>query len=111
LIHFLFLLAGFGIPCAIKLMSIELRDADYSFLQITDPFYSLYHVAGGRAIADSHKILVIVPSVAICILLANMPGVIRELRIVRELAPKRVLEDEAELHPPPEALPTSPWDE
>jgi hypothetical protein len=111
LIHFLLLLGGFGIPYAIKSMSIQLRDADYSFLQITDPFFSLYHVAIGGVIADTRKLLVIIPSVAICVLLATLPNVIRELRVVREAAPKRVLEDEAELHPAPEALPSNPWDE
>ena len=34
LINFLLLLAGFGIPYAIKSMSIHMRDMDYSFLQI-----------------------------------------------------------------------------
>jgi hypothetical protein len=111
LVHFLLVLGGFGIPYAIKSMSMTLRDADYSFLQVTDPFVSLYHVANDRVDADTRKLLVIIPSVAICVLLANMPGVIRELRVVREAAPNRVLEDEAELHPPPEAMPSSPWDE
>jgi hypothetical protein len=111
LIHFLLLLGGFGIPYAIKSMSMALRDADYMFLQITDPFFSLYHVASGGVIADTRKLLVIVSSVAICVLLANLPGVIRELRVVREAAPRRVQEDEAELYPPPEALPSNPWDE
>lgn len=111
LIHFLLLLAGFGIPYAIKSMSMQLRDADYTFLQITDPIYSLYHVTTGAVISDTLKLLVIIPSVAVCVLLANMSSVIRELRVVREAAPKRVLEDEAELHPPPEAMPSSPWDE
>jgi hypothetical protein len=111
LIHFLLLLAGFGIPYAIKSMSVQLRDADYSFLQITDPLFSLYHIANGGVFRDTRTLLVVIPSVAICVLLANMPGVIHELRVVRETAPKRVLEDEAELHPPPEALPSNPWDE
>lgn len=111
LIHFLLVLGGFGIPYAIKSMSMELRDADYSFLQITDPFFSLYHVAEGGVVGDTLKLLVIIPSVAICILLANLPNVIRELRVVREAAPKRVQEDEAELHPAPEALPSNPWEE
>ena len=111
LIHLLLVLGGFGIPYAIKAMSVALRDADYSFLQITDPFFSLYHVANGGVLPDTYKLLVIIPCVALCVLLANMPGVIRELQIVREAAPKRVQEDEAELNPPPEALPASPWDE
>ena len=111
LIHLLLVLGGFGIPYAIKSMSVALRDADYSFLQITDPFFSLYHVAEGGVLADTFKLLAIIPSVALCVLLANMPGVIRELQIVREAAPKRVQEDEAELNPPPEVQPASPWDE
>jgi hypothetical protein len=111
LIHFLLLLGGFGIPYAIKSMSMVLRDVDYTFLQITDPFYSLYHVGAGGALADTRKLLVIIPSVALCVLLANLPNAIRELRVVREAAPKRVQEDEAELHPPPETLPSNPWDE
>lgn len=111
LIHLLLLLGGFGIPYAIKSMSMELREADYSFLQITDPIFSLYHVGTGGVIADTQTLLVIIPSVAVCVLLANLPNVIRELRVVREAAPKRVLEDEAALHPPPELLPSNPWDE
>jgi hypothetical protein len=111
LIHLLLLLGGFGIPYAIKSMSTHLRDVDYTFLQITDPIMSLYHVAYGGTITDTYKLLVIIPSVAICILLANLPSVIRELQIVREAAPKRVQEDEAELNPPPESLPSNPWEE
>ncbi len=111
LIHFLLVLAGFGIPYAIKSMSVQLRDADYSFLQITDPIWSLYHVANGGVLADSRKLLVILPSVALCVLLANMPNVIRELRVVREEAPRRVVEDEREIHPPPEPSATNPWAE
>jgi hypothetical protein len=111
LIHLLLLLAGFGVPYAVKSMSVELRDADYSFLQITDPFYSVIHVMDGGVAADANAIALIVPGVAVCVLLLNMPSVIRELRVVREAAPQRVQQDEAELHPPPEALPQSPWDE
>ncbi|MCC7474422.1 MAG: hypothetical protein IT425_03435 [Pirellulales bacterium] len=110
LIQFLLLLAGFGIPYAIKSMSLELRDADYSFLQITDPFFTLYHLLDGGS-ADGPVLVLIVPGVALCVLLLNMPRVVRELRIIREAAPQRVAQDEAELHPPPEALPQSPWDE
>jgi hypothetical protein len=111
LIHFLLLLAGFGIPYAVKSMSIELREADYSFLQITDPFCSMAYVADGGVPSDATVIALVVPGVAVCVLLLNMPSVIRELRVVRESAPKRVLQDEAELHPPPEAQPQNPWDE
>jgi hypothetical protein len=52
-----------------------------------------------------------VPAVAICVLLLNLRGVVRELQQVRIAPPPRVVEDEEELHPPPPMMPTSPWDE
>jgi hypothetical protein len=110
LIQLLLLLAGFGIPYAIKSMSLSLRDADYTFLQITDPFTTMYHITEGGLPVHGGKILLIVVSAALCVLLLNTPRVIRELSVVREAAPARVLQDEAELHPPPESLPQSPWD-
>jgi hypothetical protein len=111
LIHFLLLLAGYGIPYAIKSMSLDLRDADYSFLQLTDPFNSLTHIAEGGSFTDANVIALTVPGIAVCILLLNVPRVIRELRVVREAPPPRVLRDEAELHPAPAALPQNPWEE
>lgn len=111
LIHLLLLLAGFGVPYAIKSMSLRMREADYSFIQITDPFYSLAHVGDGGVISDAAVLGLIVPGVAVCILLLNMPSVIRELRVVRVSAPARVIQDEVDLHPPPEAQPQNPWDE
>lgn len=111
LINFLLVLAGFGIPYAVKSMSTRLRDVDYSFIQISDPFYSLAHVAYGGVASDSDVIAIVVPGIALCILLLNMPRVIGELRVVREAAPARVIRDEAELHPPPESLPQNPWEE
>ena len=111
LIHLLLLLAGFGIPYALKSMSIELRETDYTFLQITDPFSSLAHVSENVGFGDAGVIALIVPGVALCLLLLNMPGVIRELQIVREAVPARVIQDEAELHPAPEEVPQNPWDE
>ena len=68
-------------------------------------------MADGGVLSDAAVIALVVPGVAVCMLLLNMPSVIRELRVVREAAPARVLQDEAELHPPPEALPQNPWDE
>jgi hypothetical protein len=110
LINFLLVLAGFGAPFAIKSMSTRLRDVDYTFLQITDPYSSLVHISQGVP-SDTHVIAIVVPGLAICVLLLNMPRIIAELRVVRESAPARVLQDEVELHPPPEALPQNPWEE
>jgi hypothetical protein len=110
LVHFLVLLAGSGIPAVVQAMSVEMRDLDYSFMQITNPFWSLTHISDG-GIAEGYVLVLIVPAAAICMLLLNLRGVVRELLEVRIAPPPRVVADEAELHPPPEALPTNPWDE
>jgi hypothetical protein len=110
LIHCLVVLAGSGIPAVVQAMSVEMRDLDYSYMQITNPFWSLMHIADG-GISEGYVLVFIVPAAALCMLLINMRGVVRELQQVRIAPPPRVLEDEAELHPPPEALPTNPWDE
>ena len=110
LIHFLVVLAGSGIPTAFQLMSVELRYVEYSFLQITNPFWSLVHIANG-GVMEGYVLILIVPAAACCVLLLNMRSVMRELQQVRTAAPQRVAEDEAELHPAPAPTPTSPWDE
>ena len=111
LIHFILVLAGSGIPTTIQLMSVDMRMMDYSYLQIPNPFWSLTYVIDKGTAAEGPVLAVIVPAVAICVLLLNMRAVIRELQAVRVAAPSRVLQDEAELHPLPEALPQNPWDE
>jgi hypothetical protein len=110
LIHCLVVLVGSGIPTVLQLMSPELRYEAYSFLQISNPFWSLFHISNG-GMSEAYVLIFIVPTAAICILLANLRSVIRELQQVRIALPPRVLEDEAQLHPPPAALPTNPWDE
>ncbi len=111
LIHFLILLAGSGIPTAIQLMSVELRHVEYSLLQITNPIRSLRYLADNGLSPEAHVLVLIVPAAGVCVLLLNLRGVLRELQEVRIAPPPRVIEDEAELHPAPAAMPTSPWDE
>jgi hypothetical protein len=111
LIHTLIVLAGSGIPTVVQLMSVEMRYVDYSLIQITNPFWSLHHLADGGIPQYGTVLILVVPAAAVCILLLNMRSVVRELQAVRIAAPARVLEDEAALHPAPPALPTNPWDE
>jgi hypothetical protein len=110
LIHLLVVLAGSGIPTVIQLMSPDGRYEDYSYLQISNPFWSLIHISNG-GMNEAHTLIFIVPTAAICVLLLNLRGVMRELAQVRTALPPRVIEDEAQLHPAPAALPTNPWDE
>jgi hypothetical protein len=111
LIHFLLLLAGSGIPTTIQLMSVQMRSELWSYLQITNPFWTLYYMVDGGTLADGGVLLIVIPAAAVCVLLLNLGSVVRELNQVRIALPVRVVEDEAQLHPPPEARPTSPWDE
>jgi hypothetical protein len=110
LLHILLVLAGIGIPTIIQWMSVPSPQADYSLLQITNPLWSLSHVIGGSSAAERFVLLIVVMSAAVCLLLVNMPSVIRELQQVRSLPPPRVLADEAELHPEPAAKPRNPWE-
>jgi hypothetical protein len=111
LIHVLLLLAGSGIPTSIQWMSVSMQHRDYSFLQLTNPIWSLYHVLNSSLPAELLVLVIVVPATAICMLLLNMPSVVRELRQIRTLPPPRVLEDEAALHPEPTAGPRNPWEE
>lgn len=111
LIHFLLVLAGSGIPLTIQMMSVEMRQLEYSFLQITNPFWTLRHLGDNWPVPEAPALMLLVPTAAICMLLVNMPTVARALQAVRVNLPTRVIEDEAALNPSPEALPQNPWDE
>jgi hypothetical protein len=110
LIHFLVVLAGSGIPTVIQLMSPDTRYENYTYLQITNPVWSLIHISNG-GMNEAKVLIFLVPTAAICVLLLNLRSVIRELQQVRTAPPPRVLEDEAVLHPAPLPVPTNPWDE
>jgi hypothetical protein len=111
LIHAIVVMIGAGIPTVVQLMSVELRYVDWSMLQVTNPFWSLYYLGDGGAASEGPILMLIVPAAAICVLLLNMRSVVRELQAVRVALPARVVEDEAQLHPAPEALPTNPWED
>jgi hypothetical protein len=111
LIHVLVVLAGSGIPTVLQLMSVEMRYVDYSLLQITNPFWSLHHLADGGIATYGPVLILLVPAAAVCMLLLNLRSVVRELQAVRIAAPIRVIQDEAELHPTPAMAPQNPWEE
>jgi hypothetical protein len=111
LIQSFLVLAGSGIPATIQLTSPRLRFVDYTYPQITSPFWTL-HYLGERALPrDALVILLLVSTAAICLLLLNLPAIVRELQQVRIEPPARVIADDLQLNPPPAARPKSPWDE
>jgi hypothetical protein len=105
-----------AVPAVIQMTSPRLRNADYTLLQITNPFWTLLHVAGRRAMPpDTPVLLLLVPAAAMLVFLLNLPGVARELNRVRIAKPERVAEEDAqaaaERHPPGPPARTSPWDD
>ena len=111
LLHLLLVLAGSGIPTSVQWMSINLRDEPYSYLQITNPIWTLKYVVGSSPAPEEPVLLLVIPAAAVCALVLNMPGIVRELKRARTPLPTRIVEDEAELHPSPAPAPQSPWDE
>jgi hypothetical protein len=111
LLHLLLLLAGSGIPTSIHWMSLELQNEPYSYLQVTNPIWTLGYVLEFSPAPEEPVLLVLIPAAAVCALMLNLPGLIRELERSPTALPARLIADEAELHPPPESLPQNPWDE
>jgi hypothetical protein len=92
-------------------MSNELRDFDYTLLQITNPLGTVYHLlTAGMNSLEAGMIVVVVPLAGLVVFLLNMPAILREIRQVRIAAPERVQEEEAILAPAPVPAPLSPWD-
>jgi len=114
-VHVLLLVIGTGVPVVIQLMSPTARQAGYSFLQISNPFWTLVHIVDRSTLPmEAPVLLAIVPLLAAVVFVLNLPGVVREVRFVRIAKPKRVAEEDAELAArlaPPRPTRTSPWDE
>jgi len=111
LLHLLLLLAGSGIPTSIHWMSLELQGEPYSYIHVTDPIWTLDYINERSPVSEEPVLLVVVPAAALCIMLLNLPGLIRELERTPAVLPARVIADDAESHPLPESLPQNPWDE
>lgn len=111
LIHFLLVLAGSGIPYVIQMTTAEMRNLNYSYLQVTNPIWTLAYLISDRDLpAETIPLLLAIPGAALCVFIANLPSIVREIHQSRLALPQRVLEDEAALHPEPAAQPSSPWD-
>jgi len=116
LIQVLLLVSACAVPAVIQMMSPKLRNADYTLLQVSNPFWTLMHVADRRTLPpDASLLLLLVPAAAGCVLLLNLPSVARELSRVRIAKPQRVAEEDAQQaaarRPPAPPGRTSPWDE
>jgi len=111
LLHLVLFLIACGIPQVIYLMTPTLRMGDqFSFLQITNPVWVLFSVIQNWPIVEANMIVLIVGTAALLMLLLNIRTITADVSYRPRMLPERVLEDEAQLHPKPQAQPTSPWE-
>jgi len=107
--------SGCAVPALVHTMSRQYYyDMGYSLLHVSNPFWTLMHVADDPTLpVETATLLVVVPLAALVVFVLNLPGVVREVRHVRIAKPKRVAEEDAELaaeKAPPQPIRTSPWD-
>ena len=111
LVQVLLVLLGTIVPFTIQLSSPELRHLDYSYLQITNPFWTLFEALGHWGVLLTYDLLwVILPLAALLVFVLNLPAIAREVGQVRVAKPVRVEEEDAQQN----ALqPTrkDPWDD
>ncbi len=115
LINFLILMAGWGIPRVIREMTDYSNDRSYTYLHVTDPFWScVMTVDPGASAIDGGVLVWLVLPVAIAVLFACLINVAPELQHEWTAPPQRVEEEDtalaAALHPP-QHVPANPWDE
>ncbi len=110
LVSLILVIFGTLAPVVIQSSSRTWQNAGYTWLQVTNPFWSTMNILERRADDDALWLLPLTLGVAACVILLNLMGMARELRQTRVALPGRVVEDEAELHPVV-AHATSPWDQ
>ncbi len=112
LLHIILLLAGCGIPQILSYMSGSLQfGTEYTLLHLSNPVWTLQTlIVQGAVVGQTWMVLLVVGFVALIVLLLNISSVAVEIQHHRRLLPGRVAEDEATLHPEPEAGPSNPWE-
>jgi hypothetical protein len=97
LLQVFLLLLGCAAPLVIQWSFLSLRYAGYSLLHITNPFWTLIEAGNMSSLTVLDAALVLVPLAAVAVFCLNLPGLLREIRIVRIIKPQRVVEDDADL--------------
>ncbi|MGL4512030.1 MAG: hypothetical protein ACRCT8_02995 [Lacipirellulaceae bacterium] len=110
LVQLLIALACNGLPYVIETMNDRIRVANYSVLQAPSLVWVGTRVAnGGLSATQESTIVASVVTVGAAIFLVNLMLAGIEQRQSRVAAPRRVVEDDLELNPPPAPRVTSPW--
>ena len=104
------------------ILQLSLGHDDYTSLQVSNPFWTIYELIDGDLSVASFDFgaidWLVVPAVlvqfAILMLFVNLVSSVQEILPPRTTVPTRVAEEERELHPEqfaePEPTPQNPWD-
>ena len=95
-LQILLVLFGCVVPLVIQWTLPQFRHVNYSILQITNPFWSLSEVLGSSLSPETPLLVTFVPAAAVAVFLMNIPGLIREISVIRIMTPERVTDDDAE---------------
>lgn len=102
LLNILLALMGTMVPFTIAYSSYSLRATGYSLLQISNWWWTFMELFDNRALPPETPVLrVVLPTTAALVVLLNLFSVVREVRQLRVAKPKRVVEEDILLHPPP----------
>ena len=114
LIQVMLFILGVMVPYTVQLMRSQWYGNDYSWLQITNPFWTLIEVGKtSMGTSDRLALTLLVSTMALLVFVLNLRAVAREVRQVRIARPMRVAEEDAALAAkkrPPQPVHTSPWD-
>ncbi len=115
LINLIVLMAGWGIPRVIREMTDYSNQRPYTYLHLTDPFWSCaVTIDPSGSIYSGGTLVWLVLPVAAAVAVLCLIRVAPEIRQVRIAVPERVKEEDtaldAALHPP-QHRPKNPWDE
>jgi hypothetical protein len=113
LLNILLALMGTMVPFTIAYSSYSLRATGYSLLQISNWWWTFMELFDNRALPPETPVLrVVLPTTAALVVLLNLFSVVREVRQLRVAKPKRVVEEDILLHPPPpEPVYKSPFED
>ena len=114
LVQILLVTIGTAAPFILNSIIDPAQSGGYSLLQITNPFWSVAHIADRNSLpSDGPLMLVLVAFAALVVFTLNLPGILHEVRHVRIAKPKRVADEDETLAAeatPPQPLQVSPWD-
>lgn len=110
LIQVLFALGGSSLPYVVDTISSRIRVSEIAWLNVWSPTWNIPRLLNNQlGQARELTLFVTLGAITIAVILINLVMAGREARQLRVAAPRRVVEDDFELSPPPEERPTNPW--